>query len=1082
MSARFAARRSRAVRFAARGSRAVRLTAWFGSASLAAIAAASPAWAQTAPGQPAAVAAPETLPEQVLVTGSLIHGAAAVGVPVTSLSTQDFKQTGALTTADLFKTIPAAQVSAFASSTDAGSQIERGQSVNLRGLSTKGARTLMLVDGYRYPPQGDGGCIIDPSIIPALAIDRVDVLADGASATYGSDAIAGVINLILRRGYEGAITEGSFAFSPGYGHDYYRGSALFGTKWSSGDITVTYEYYQQQHVDGTKRSYFTMDFSPWGLDNRTSIANSRPGTISLGSPALPAVNPNSPGVPAATAYPINTPPAVQGTPGSFSASTGFSCANCFAIPKGQNGSGLSWNQIVGNTVPAAQNQINPFSNGWEQPDQARSGLVATLDQNVAPGFQFFGDGFYSNRRFTILNATGPNSPAPAQNNALVGVQVPTFNPFYPTGAPNNIRVSYDFGLETPVRVSGGELAQRFDGGFNIDLPFNWTGKIFGVVSDDKETAIQTGLVNPGQVSAALGWTVPAGSVLASFTKPANVPYLNLFCDPTQFTCNSPQTIGYITGFRNYREEMLIHEYGAQADGSILTLPGGDVKMAIGGVYDHYSFFDEDNENYNNPGTTQISDAVENRHRTVYAGFAQINVPIIGDVNKLPFVEKLQAEGSVRYDHYSDFGGTTNPKVSLDWLIVDGLKLTGAWGTSFRAPSFQESGSISGATIQGLNQAAGAGNNTYGTCVQTGTAAVPGSAAALIDPNCTNALQNLGGILVRNGAGLATAYRGPNFVLGPEKAQNVSAGFDFAPEDSFLRGLDVQATYYFVRIRDKLQTCDVLTSRLDDPLFSTCYVTAANNPNFQNEVIALLGNVRSQLPANQSATNIAFIADAATRNIGWQSTNGVDFSASYDYDAGDLGAWNTGVVGNYVIDNKSVTVEGQTPVSFYNSVINGTRNSGGRLRYRARLGWAGGPDGALSATMFMNYIPNFGPNNTSIPAANGNSVAPLCFLQGNMPCNASGNPQFAMYNGQVAILTNQIPSMYTFDLSIGYNTGDLPAKSYLKDISVTLTINNLLDRKPEFQYAVATSSNTPHAFYNALSADQRYITVTVSKSW
>jgi hypothetical protein len=256
----------------------------------------------------------------------------------------------------------------------------------------------------------------------------------------------------------------------------------------------------------------------------------------------------------------------------------------------------------------------------------------------------------------------------------------------------------------------------------------------------------------------------------------------------------------------------------------------------------------------------------------------------------------------------------------------------------------------------------------------------------------------------------------------------------------------------------------------------------NNPNFQAEVQALLTNVRSQLPGLQVAPNIGFIADAATRNIGWQSTNGVDFSASYDYDAGDLGAWNAGIVGNYVIDNKSVTVDGQTPVSFYNSVINGTRNSGGRLRYRARLGWAGGPDGAFSATLFMNYIPNFGPNNTSIPAANGNTVAPLCFLQGNTPCNASGNPQFAMYTGQVPLLTNSIPSMYTFDLSLGYQTGDRPASTYLRNIGLQLTINNLLDRKPEFQYAVATSSNTPHAFYNALSADQRFFTFTITKAW
>ncbi len=212
------------------------------------------------------------------------------------------------------------------------------------------------------------------------------------------------MNLILRRGYEGAITEGSFAFSPGYGHDYYRGSMVYGTKWSSGDITVTYEYYQQAHVAGTKRSYFTMDFSPWGLDNRTSIANSWPGTISTGAPALPANNPNI------VANTVTSPPAVQGAPGTFSASSGNSCGNCFAIPAGQNGTGLTWAQILANTgsVGGSQNQHNPFLNAWEQPDQQRNALVATFDQNIIPNVQFFADGFYSNRRATILTATGPD--------------------------------------------------------------------------------------------------------------------------------------------------------------------------------------------------------------------------------------------------------------------------------------------------------------------------------------------------------------------------------------------------------------------------------------------------------------------------------------------------------------------------------------------------------------------------------------------------------------------------------------------------------------------------------------------------
>ena len=201
---------------------------------------------------------------------------------------------------------------------------------------------------------------------------------------------------------------------------------------------------------------------------------------------------------------------------------------------------------------------------------------------------------------------------------------------------------------------------------------------------------------------------------------------------------------------------------------------------------------------------------------------------------------------------------------------------------------------------------------------------------------------------------------------------------------------------------------------------------------------------------------------------------MDFSASYDYDAGDLGAWNTGITGNYVIDNKSLTNPGTPVVSMYSSIQNGTRNSGGRLRYRARLGWAGGPDSAFTITGFMNYLPSFN--------VNGGALAPLCFLGGNTPCNAGGTPQFAMYDTQVPTLSNFVPSMYTFDLSLGYRTGDLPENAYLKNIALTVTVNDLTNRKPPFQYSVATSSNTPHAFYNEISADQRFITITLSKAW
>ena len=144
--------------------------------------------------------------EQVLITGSLIRGTAAVGVPVTNLSTQDFTQTGAITIGDLFRTVPTAIVEAGPGATNSGGHQERETRVNIRGLDQTGPRTLLMIDGVRFPPQADGLCSIDPSIIPALALSRVDILADGASATYGSDAIAGVINVVLKRNFDGAVT------------------------------------------------------------------------------------------------------------------------------------------------------------------------------------------------------------------------------------------------------------------------------------------------------------------------------------------------------------------------------------------------------------------------------------------------------------------------------------------------------------------------------------------------------------------------------------------------------------------------------------------------------------------------------------------------------------------------------------------------------------------------------------------------------------------------------------------------------------------------------------------------------------
>src|SRR5258705_13069194 len=334
----------------------------------------------------------EEIPEQVLITGSLIHGTAAVGVPVTNLSPQDFAQTGALTTADLFRNIPAANVSPGPVATNSGANIDRGTRVNIRGLDNNtGVRTLLMIDGMRFVPQAFGGCTVDPSIIPALSLDRIDVLVDGASATYGSDAVAGGINIILKRGFDGAVSQ--LRYGHAKGKDMYLASQLWGRAWDGGHINLSYEWLDDSPIQGNVHPNFSVDYSPWGLENRTPLASSIPGTLSTGAPA--------------TTF-----------PGGIAANLGTLCTNCFAIPRS---TGAPFNPINGGIGPTApfsastlnwtkfniaantgsngtRNEFNPYSIGWYDAAQQRNGGALTIDQRLTKNITFTGEGFYSNRR------------------------------------------------------------------------------------------------------------------------------------------------------------------------------------------------------------------------------------------------------------------------------------------------------------------------------------------------------------------------------------------------------------------------------------------------------------------------------------------------------------------------------------------------------------------------------------------------------------------------------------------------------------------------------------------------------------
>ncbi|HYK79008.1 MAG TPA: TonB-dependent receptor, partial [Micropepsaceae bacterium] len=496
----------------------LRLRALLGTASFLALATSLDAQAQQVAQAQTAQANPMEVPEQVLITGSLIRGTAAVGVPVTNLSPQDYRTTGALTTSDLFRTVPQFNVIPGPVATQAAN-VERGTRVNLRQLDTGSApRSLMMVDGMRYPAQGMGLCQIDPSIIPTAAVDRVDLLLDGASATYGSDAIGGVINIVLKRAYDGAVTEFGFKSAAGGGVQFLA-SQLWGRTWDGGDITLGYNWYNISPTQGNFSSKFTFDFSPWGLDNRNPIGSSIPGTLSTGgSTSIDTTN-----------YPANN---------------GHNCTNCFAIPGGagrgfnpiNNGLGptapfsastLNWTvfNVAGNSgTNGTRNEFNPYAITYYSSGAQYNGASVTVDQRLTKNISFSGEGFYGIRRITFLNN--------ATTNQLTGIAIPTFNPYYPTGgAPTNLRVNYNMSIESPSLTGAYGSGMRYEGGLNIDLPGGWESQIYYSETRDAEYNHAVGTINKNAVSAALGWTIgvtPAAGTnpaVATWTRPATVPYL-----------------------------------------------------------------------------------------------------------------------------------------------------------------------------------------------------------------------------------------------------------------------------------------------------------------------------------------------------------------------------------------------------------------------------------------------------------------------------------------------------------------------------------------------------------------------------
>lgn len=767
-----------------------------------------PAWSQP----PETVQAPaedEDGADRVVITGTSIRGVPPTGSNLISVSRDDIETLGAANTPDLLASVP--QLNSFNTAPQASIGGFGSFAPGMRGLPANA--TLPLMNGHRLVAAAANETNPDFPLIPSLALERVEVVADGASAIYGSDAVAGVVNFITRKNFSGFEVSASY----GVADDYSAGNigAVYGTDWGSGSALLAYQYTENDNIMGRDRDYRVQDFRPFGgIDTRAT--------------SCPDAN-----------VQVNT--------------TAF--AIYYAAPALTAGT----RNFCDNGAPA-----DLF------PSSRIHAVLGSAEQDLMDGVTIWAEALLTDRQDEMRAAL------PVQS-ALIANTNPFFQAPPGSGAtlafvsfrPDNL-VGADHFLNTDKRQVGNTSA-----GIDFELPADFNLSIHGTFDWAENVAFI-----PSINTAALG-AAAAGTTTATALDPFG-------------TGTAPGVVAAIlnsaTSVDNEQRTNLI---AAKLDGPLADLPGGQVKVALGAEIRR--------ETFKQAGFVGASPVPENLDRDVRSIFAEVFVPLVGTGNAAPFMQGLDLSLSGRYDDYSDFGSTTNPKVGINWTPMDGLLVRGSYGTSFRAPGTRQLGATVGAYY--LNAA--------------------NSAVFANDPT-------------RGAAQVDTVYLlGGNRGLQPEDATTYSFGVDYNPD--FLPDLRTSLTYYQLEYSGVIGTPSATLVFSDPTLSGVIY----RNPSPTQLADLLALGVPVNLPAPLPA--IGNFLDLRVNNLGIRKTDGVDFNVNYRWTT-DFGSIFADLAGNYILNFDTQA----SPASAVSDALNlGIPQS----TVRATLGVQAG---SLSAAGFVNY--------------------------------------------------------------------------------------------------------------------------------
>lgn len=748
----------------------------------------------------AADAAEETKREQVIVVvGSRIAGADVGGaLPVTVVGTQEIEAIAAVSGEDLFRSIPQfGDVSFNQTSGQVSSNFARGDvgSVDLRNLGV--GSTLVLINGRRgvnYPSSQASGTLapvltFNSNTVPVNGIRRVEVLRDGAGAIYGSDAVAGVVNMVLQDDYDGARIDAQYGGAPDTNLEEWSVNGLFGKNFAEGrgNVTLFANYTDRTALLATDQEFSAIgDLRPLfvgtAFEGNASLLNDST-TIPWGSfQTVGNVRVRQDGTSLTSAAgAFHVQPATNA--GCLADLPGGICIDDAAPATGATGADANLRWDGRNSFPISLN-----------PSLQRLNLFSMGKYELENGMELFGEaGYYlaetesvqdsvftiGSIRMTIpasnyWNPFGPVTFADGSvnPNRLPGIDAPAEGlPIVLTG----LRFS-DLG-PTTVRVKAEQY--RALAGLRGDFA-EWDWETALLYSEAKVDDRQEG-VSATALQANLALSTPDAFNPFNGGDPLNPGQDNTF--------SSQAAIDAIMIEANRVNKTTLFQWDANITRSdLFSLWAGDVGVAAGVEYRRETQLDDRDENVDGTvtwfdtvlGVTQesnlfgVSPTPDNSgSRNVASAYVEFAVPLVSPEMNIPLMQSLRLQLAGRYEDYSDFGSVAKPKVAVAWDVIDGFRIRGAYSEGFRAPNLEQ-----------VNATLVTRGNTRVDYVRCEADLRAGRIASFNECNASV---------------VATARRAGNPDLQPEESTNWTTGFVIQPQSlpDFLGRMTFTADYWSI---------------------------------------------------------------------------------------------------------------------------------------------------------------------------------------------------------------------------------------------------------------------------------------------